>query len=356
MKKSSLTYFLLAVVLAFGWTGCRNDFDVYAAEKEIRVVYCILNPGDSIQYIRLATAFQFEGDALGFAAENDLSLKGKRVVLTGDGHTWEGEEVTGFPKDSDGVFIPTQTVYRFVTDGSGPGAEALTAGERYKLEVGTSDAEDYVFAETSIPRLPQIRGDLNVTGGVGSSRCLPRLFLDRRFNFYWRKLDPVNSFEVRVVLEIEKNGQPETLQWGPSDLFDANRRCNQGSGSICYQFDEKSLLRFFKNSMPEDGTTYTYNTADSCVGNASQLDLLPKSMWFEVTVVDEYLRNYINVNNPKFNDLSAAKPEYTNLQGSIEAVGVFGSINTDLRYAIMRECGEALLGLNGTPRPTDCDW
>ena len=320
------------------------------------MVFGVLDPSDSVQYIRISTAYQFEGDALVFAAENDLSLSGQKVTLIGGGNTWTGVEVSNFPKDSTGIFVPNQTIYKFVTDGSSPETQELATETRYRLEIGTPDAGDFISGETTIPGLPQIRGELNPISGAGSSLCLPSLFLERKFQTYWTRLAPEVRYEIRVYFTFSKNGVEETIRWGPTDLFDDNKRCSQGSSSVCYQFSEKQLLTFFKSRMPEDGSLYTYNTTDSCVPTPALVDNFPTSLTFEVTAVDEYLGNYMEVNNPKYIDLTAAKPEYTNLSGNIEVVGVFGSVNHDSRYAIMRDCSEALLGLNGQTLPVGCEW
>lgn len=347
---------LLVFMIATLW-GCTTDFEVYAPEKEIRSVYCVLNAQDSVQYVRIAKAYQFEGDAVAYAAENDLSVSGLQVKLTGNGKTWIATELPNFPKDS-GNFYPHHTVYRFTTDGSGAGRDTLVPSQEYTLEVGTPEQEGYVTGKTVVPAVPRIRGDLNLVPGAGNSQCLPRLFLDRAFNFFWRKDD--NSFvnyEVRVGFRFSANAEEKVVTWGPTKLFNANKGCNEGSGSVCYQFAELELLRDFSREMPElPLTVYTYDRTDSCVPQPSMVDQLPKSLWFEVTAVDEFLSNYMIVNDPAVTDINGSRPEYTNLSGNITVVGILGSYNTDRRYAILRECSEALLGLNGTPLPPSCSW
>ncbi len=357
LSKGYPTFFVFAALfIGFLDSGCSTDFDVNAPAKEIRAVYSILKPADSVQYVRVSTAFQVEGDALQYAAERDLSLSGLSIRMTGDGQTWIAEEVNSIPKDT-GIFIPNEFVYKFITDGSGAGRDTLKPDTRYTLEIGTSDRPDYIRGETVTPAEPRIKGDLSLVAAAGQSRCLPRLFLDRRFNLFWSRADNPNvNFEVRVYFTFEKDGISRDLQWGPTNLFNENKRCTEGSANVCYQFAEKELLGFFFSSMPVDGSEYTYVTADSCVPNLSLLDQLPRSLSFEVTAVDEFLSNYMTVNDPRFTDLTGAKPEYTNLSGNIEVVGVFGSINTSIRYAIMRECSEALLGLNDRNLPAGCEW
>ena len=99
-------------------SSCTTDFDVYAPEEDIFVVYGVLNPNDSVQYIRVAKAYQVEGNAYDYASENDLSREGLDVQIKGDGITYQGVAVTDIPKESPGIFLPSQTVYQFTTDGS----------------------------------------------------------------------------------------------------------------------------------------------------------------------------------------------------------------------------------------------
>lgn len=349
MNFRSLIHF---AVLAALLVGCSTEFEVYAPEKEIRSVFCVLHANDSVQYLRLAKAFQYEGDALIYAKENDLSITGRSVRLTNGTKTWTAVEVPNTPKE-DGIFLPSHTVYRFNTSG----ADSLVEGNTYKLEIGTPEQPDYLYAETTVPTVPRIKGELAVISGAGSSKCLPKLALDRKFNMFWTKGAAGVNYEVRVGLNYERNGVPHLATWGPNELFAENKRCNEGAGNVCYQFGAKDLLRDFYSEMePAQGVTYTYNTNDSCVATPSQQYLFPKTLYFEVTSVDDKLSNYMTVNNPKFTDLTGTKLEYSNVLGNMDAVGVFGSTSQDRKYAILQFCGEALLGLNGRQLPIGCNW
>lgn len=342
----------LVLVLLLSIWGCATDFEVYAPDKEIRSVYCVLNPRDTAQYVRVAKAFQVRGDAIQYAAANDFSMHGLDVKLTSGNKTWTAIEVPNFPKDS-GAFLPMHTVYKFVTDGTF-GHDTLAYDKEYTLEIGTPDAPGYVTAKTWVPPVPKIRGDLNISPGAGNQVCLPRLQLENRYSFIWRVLATGVNYEVRVGLNFEANGVPDSVQWGPSGLFTGEPKCK--TPECTYQFSEKELLREFLRAMPvQPLVQYTYDTRDSCAP-VNMTHLLPRSLWFEVTAVDQYLSDYMIVNDPAVLDLTGARPEYTNLTGNIDAIGIFGSYNTDRRYAIMQACSEYLLGLNGVPQPIGCTW
>jgi hypothetical protein len=355
------SFWALLLLLAVLLPSCSTDFEVYAPEREIRSVFCILNQKDSVQYVRVAKAYQVEGDAIVYAAQNDLSVRDLTVRLTSaydPNRTWLAEQVNDFPKDPNGAFTTTHTVYRIYTDGAGPGRDTLLPNERYKLEIGTPENDDYVFAETTVPGRPRIKGELGqLAVSQGTLLCLPDIALDKKFNFFFQRLDTTVNYEIRVYLTFAIDGEEQTLRWGPTDLFTDNLRCNEGSGSVCYQFTAKELPRYWLNYMPENQfVKYTYVTKDSCVLNQSLVGLLPKSLGFEVTAVDEYLSNYMKVNDPQVLDLSGTKPEYTNLRGNIDAVGVLGSINSEIKYGILNQCSEALLHLNDRNPPLNCSW
>lgn len=344
---------LPALLLVISTTGCTTDFDVYEDAKEIRAVYCVLNPRDTVQYVRVAKAYQVEGDAIQYAANNDLSVKGLQVKLKAGNKTWTGMETAGIPKEP-GTFNSPYTVYRFQTDGS-PGHDTLSWNTEYTLEVGTPEADDYVTGKTWVPEIPRFRGDLNLNPGPGNQLCLPKLFLDRRYTIAWKRLADGVNYEVRVGFVFQKLGVQDTVNWGPTNMFDnTDSRCS--SAECSYTFNAKQLLQVFYREMPDAPPgTYTYNNADSCAPS-NQLGILPRSLWFEVTAVDKFLSTYMIVNDPSVLDLNGSKPEYTNLSGNVDVIGVFGSYLTDRRYAILQTCGEALLGLNGTVAPLGCEW
>jgi hypothetical protein len=350
MKKNSLLFALLLSLIAVN--SCTTDFEVYTPPKEVRVVYGVLNPDSKVQFIRIARAYQIEGDALVYAAENDLSLKGLTVTLKGDGKTWTASEVDTLPKEP-GTFNSVQTVYGFVTDGSGTGKSKLTAGKTYQLEIGTPEDSSYVTAHTTIPAVPVLTGKLSINFGSGTYKCLPRVALDAAFPVSIKLSAHATSYEVRIIFNYERNGQPLQQVWGPTDAFTENEGCNDGSGTICYKIADNAVLNQFASQMPDDGASvYTYYRKDSCVLNPSLSYLYPRSLLFEATAVDSYLTNYIYVNDPgNSTDLNTSRPEYTNLTGNIQTAGVFGSFSLDTALSVFNPCSEYLLGLNGTPKP-----
>ncbi|MEM7657179.1 MAG: hypothetical protein AAF399_13680, partial [Bacteroidota bacterium] len=96
MKQISLLCLILAG-LVLG--ACSSDIDINADEKDIWIVFGILDPDESEQYIRIQQGYLPTGDALEFAEENDLSAKGLIVTLEGAGKTYTAIQVDSVLKN-----------------------------------------------------------------------------------------------------------------------------------------------------------------------------------------------------------------------------------------------------------------
>lgn len=350
-----LTGYLLA--LSFIFIACKPEFNVVADAEEIRVVIGVLNPEDSVQYVRVSKGFLIQGDAIAFADTADLTWPGQNVVLRGDnGQTVLGFPVLNVPRDS-GLFNPNQVLYKFVTDGSGPTSGKLLQGVRYKLEIGAPEDPEYITGETTIPLVPQLRGTLLIQDGAGTLNCLPKFDLRYPLQITWL---PVNAlaYELRVKLRYQRTFVEDSIIYGPTPFIYGNEGCNDGNDRICYKIPARELLNYFKARMPQPGFIYTYETKDTCLPNPQNNPLIdarmPRSFEFELTAVDTYLTHYMEVNSAANLELTAAKPEYTNLTGKVRCVGIFGSINLDHKYATMSLCTENILDLNDRPPLPDC--
>ncbi|MEM7035493.1 MAG: DUF4249 family protein [Bacteroidota bacterium] len=356
-----LSCFLFAVLFTY---GCTPEVDVLAPAKEIRVVYGILNPVDTFQYIRVSRAFQTESDAIVYAGENDLSMPGLTVTLkSGDDH-WVAEEVQDFPKD-DGQFVNAQTIYRFRTDGSSATEQELEQGRSYLLEIKNSDSTEYLRAYTRIPLEPILRGDLDLEVSQGSDCCLPSVELDKEFRLQWKKDTDQVYYEIRAGMKWTRDGVLDSTQWRSHRTFGTDDLCRV-ENRLCKRFNEGQLIQAFSGRVnPQPGVTLRYDVSDDCVFNtnpnvpcafASYLyDQLPQAAWMEVTAMSESLHLYLLANSPFVTELTGAKREYTNMVGNIDVYGIFAAIHSNRRYCRWSTCTEGHLQLNGRSFNNDCD-
>lgn len=77
MLKKILFILFLPVIL----TSCENDLEVVGEWKEVAIVYGLLDPGDSVNYVRVEKAFLGEGNALIMAQQHDSIYYGDNLSV-----------------------------------------------------------------------------------------------------------------------------------------------------------------------------------------------------------------------------------------------------------------------------------
>lgn len=147
MKKILL--FLLPAVLCFT-VSCDNTIEMEAPYKEIGVIYGLLNPADSIQYVRIQKAFLGKGNANTMAQISDSSyypdILDVRLLRIKNGSTLSSFPLTRFvgpPKD-EGVF-PSDPNILYKTNG-----ETIFRDSEYKIVVTNTQTGHVFYAQTPI--------------------------------------------------------------------------------------------------------------------------------------------------------------------------------------------------------------
>jgi len=135
--------------------GCSTDFDTIAPWKETMVVYGLLNPNDSIQYIRISKAFLGEGNALVMAQQGDsiyygdvLDVKMERIQNNSVMESHDLVRLDTVPKETNGTFsAPYQEVYAY-TFSLHPSTS--NDGSIYKLTITNRVTGNVVTASTKL--------------------------------------------------------------------------------------------------------------------------------------------------------------------------------------------------------------
>lgn len=348
MKDLTPFIFLILSILIF--QGCTTEIDINADETDIWVVYGVLDQTAEEQYIRISKGFLPEGDALDYAKENDLTVKGLNVTLVSGNKTYTAVPIDSIVKD-EGIFNSASSLYKFETSGNND----LNTDQTYELRITNPDDPEFLITgSTSIPEKVVINNP-RPTPGPGQSKCLREVTLDGEYKMDFQRGNGF-GFEIRASLEYEENFETKVVHYGPTNVFSENNRCNTTvSGDICYQFREKEILSTFFNLMNiQSGNIYTYgvNNNTKCQNNEASL---PRVFKFEVTAMDEVVANYLQANSPQFSDLSTVRPEYSNLTGSTSSgtvIGIFGSYTKTEAIGRLNPCSEYLLNLNDVSRPS----
>jgi len=167
---------ILSVLMSgmlFIWWGCQPEFTPYGEYKEIPFVYGLLNPMDTVHYVKIYRLFRAEGDAKSVARipdsiyyrDGEIEAYVEEMSSDGNptGNKWTLVRTTLNNKDSGVFAYPEQVVYKFTAP--------LKFEYRYKINVSVKKAggEPYqVWAEAKIPPKTNIvfQGSASVTKEV----------------------------------------------------------------------------------------------------------------------------------------------------------------------------------------------
>jgi hypothetical protein len=334
------------LALLFILSGCHPKLDVYAPERELYVVYCVLNPNNAEQYISITKVFQYEGDAEVYAAENDLTARGMNVEISTDSTTWQADLIE-IPDSQPGLFARTTGIYRIAT----PPGNALKPGYRHYLHITKpQDTNFHINAYTDVPTRPRLTspGDPIYSVQQGTF-TLETYEFSEDVGIYFRRGSGV-GFELRLYAQYFNGTAYKIAQWGPTHIFRDPQNCHAhvDAGESCYEIPELSVPNALHAIFAkEQDTVYLFDT----IKVAYSLDSLNRNVWMEVTAVDSFLTSFLYTNLPFGFGLNLLmdKEDFTNIGGG--NAGIFGSINTDKKYLFLGACTRYLSGLRGTKPP-----
>lgn len=123
--KKSLLFFFAALTLA----SCSEEIDLTADYKETMVLYGLLDPNATNQYVRISKAFLGEGNTLQMAQQSDsinyanvLDVRLERLSNGVVVNTYPMTRIDTIPKENGVFAAPYQVIYttnqRILTDGS----------------------------------------------------------------------------------------------------------------------------------------------------------------------------------------------------------------------------------------------
>jgi hypothetical protein len=302
MNKLLIPFCLLYLSLA----SCKTDVDLLAPYKEVMVVYGVLDPSDSVQYIRINKAFLGEGNAYTFAQVADsfqypdiLDVKLERYKNNNFAGTIDLERFEGPPLKS-GIFASSPNyLYRTM------GMDSIYQDSEYKLVVTNRQTGKVTTSRSVIVnKLSSITNpvsfqtavdfaDPNNTFVTKFTRGNNARYYDLNLRFSYYETEIANPSNVQTKSIVFKVGGVEYT--------------NTANLEIAVPYS--SFYLGLKRNIPVDPTVYrTARSVDFIwVGGA------------------EELYTYYQVNRPP-TGINQSIPQYTNIDGGI---GIFSSTYTD---------------------------
>lgn len=330
-----------------GVFSCSTEVDIYAPEKELYVVYGILNAQSDVQYIKVGRVYQDREDPYGYAQVNDLSARNFVVSVEGGGKVYHADLVDGIQRGA-GLFVPEGSAYRFFTSGD----SALVEEERYTLRIRKPDDPDFeITAWTDVPSRPEVTSPGRPLRLRNYNYTFPTIdFLEDYHVFF--KPGSGRGFEVRLYLQFFDGPVEKEVIWGPTQIFLEPYRCAPASDEFCYQIPKLTVPRNLASQLEQ-------SVQDSLIfvdepRLAATVSGLSRAVRMEVTAVDSFTTDFLRVNQ-SFGfglNLLMDRPEITNVSGG--NIGVFGAVNVHHRFFNLGTCTKYLAGLIPVA-PSFCD-
>lgn len=287
---------ILALLLLF-LNSCKNDIDVNADWKETIIVYGLLDPLDSVQYVKIEKAFLDEKTSALVVAQisDSLFLDTADVVMvrTDDrANPIHLKKVYGIPKDP-GIFANDQNPLWTTS-------VPIIEGKEYEIEVINPKSGNRVWASTKVLSPASITAPVK---NVNSTFSIYSDYITVEF------LPKANSYAYDVKMEfvyeeIKKsdtsNRSTKTVKWNMLTNF----RVSPGIAAIS-RLPKLTFLQLLHAAIPYD---------TSVVRRVKYVN-------FAYYGGNQILLDYISVNQPSIGIVQKTA-EYTNINGGY---GIFAS-------------------------------
>ena len=291
----------LILVLSSLLSGCANDIVVMAPYKSIPVVYCILNPSDTIQYLRLEKSFLGKGNAYDMAKQADSVYYPDaevRIERWADGERKEQflMERIALPARNSGIFLSDPN-YLYRT-----GSE-LTKESEYRLyinipSIGTElNAVTQVVSEFKVTKPPAQQQNLSFYSYLNEEKVE---WITAPFTRIYQLALRFHYLEIKYLDTLTKS-----MDWQIGQYISQH---GKGGETLTVNILHENFYKWIGDRMSPPPTGFI-RLADK------------KAIDFIFTVGGEELYVYSQLYGDN-SDISTEKPVYTNIANGI---GLFSS-------------------------------
>lgn len=326
MKK--ILFASLAALTAIVFYACTTDVELNAPYDSRTVVFGLLDPGLDTQWVKINRTWLGDGDNRLYAQIQDSSeyqdgdFNGvveeylNNILV----NTYQIEDTILENKDDGGIFFSDQyKAYYFLSPGG------LNTDSRFDLNLDFTSKDDVTGSTSLIETLP---GTITrpPTGFQGASINWGQVvngqvsFID--YNFKWNASENARRYEATLVVHITEyiyadQTQQVLLETVPRELnwFLGNVRTIDGSGELSKEVAGEAFFGFLANNLEASDNI----RRELGIWNAETERV--EAFDFVLTVGDEDLDTYLNVNEP-LTGVIQERPDFTNL---VNGLGLFSS-------------------------------
>ena len=309
-------YYILAVLSAFFVVSCSNEIDLNDDFIEYPVTYGVLNPNDTVQYIRIERLFGAIGQSALEVAKNPDSIYYANItVILKDETNSEETELEKIDGNEfglireEGVFAESPNYLYRVTNSE----QKIIPGRKYSLIVLDSRNDTLTSATIEIIR------DINIYI-PNASRPVKFAYISF-FNTAWEGGTNAGYFDLIMEINIKERDINGDNKWKDTILY---WKVGQYIGGQNFRFQGLDFYRFLGDNLTFDP------------------DIRRKFINFNLIVrgVGRELKEYIDILNfDKGISSSQQLPIYTNMSYGF---GVFSSLNTTMKGPFTLEQDETI--------------
>lgn len=294
------------LLISLMFSSCKTDFNISGDYEEVAVVHFLLDPNDSIHYMKLNKTFLGEGNATLFAQVADSSYfqqveaKVQEVVNGVVEREWTLGDTTIDNKEEGAFYYPEQKLYYFA-------AEDLNENAVFRLLVNIENGKHIITGETEMVNGFQLTAPLqNTPLNFAEANVSLNGYRNQAIRFSKGNAAVFNVTLIFRYKEITASGSSiKELKWNIDDLKATEAPTTE---AVVFARGE-AFYEFLSNRIPVDN-----NVIRREIENAE----------IQVTAGTEALNTYILVNQPS-TSLSQNKPEFTNIEGGM---GIFSTRTT----------------------------
>ncbi len=287
---------LFLVALGLFTMSCDKEIDINDDYEDIAIVYGLLNPNDSISYLRIEKAYLSDGDIYQAAQVADSNLFPNKldVKVYSNNRVITFDTITIYNKKEGIFYAPKMVVYYAVTKG------LLNVNDTYNLEIKNPETGQLITSSTSLIDGSSIRFDYpNLSITFESDKAVTfksiengRLYqLNLRFHYTEGLLSGSDTTFSEHYVDWIFPGITSKELYGGEDLF------------IEYSGEE-----FYSNLL----NAIQYK--DNVVRMIGQCEVI-------LGVADETFNVYMDVNKPSAS-IVIDRPAFTNIENGY---GIFAS-------------------------------
>ncbi len=254
---------VILTILSTLWSSCDNELDLTAPWKDIPIVYGMLSPSDTAQYIRVERGFiDKDKSPLEFTKNPDSIYYKNATVQIKNLATDETYMLTRVDANLEGFARDT-------------GIWAQSPNYVYKIktvDISLSEGVDYQLIINKGDRLPETKVTTQLVGSPFLLTPLPNTKVDfngKKYIVVWKEAAGAKVYDIGVTLHYKENTADNPNQfvakkitWKP--VVGINPIAT-GSGNKKKSFESKRFFHFLKEHLPVKNVNRKFVSIDILV-------------------------------------------------------------------------------------------